>query len=46
MAEFTQMNAVYAEFFPQNPPARTTVQVVAVPRGGAIEIESIAVVRD
>jgi 2-iminobutanoate/2-iminopropanoate deaminase len=46
MGDFAQMNAVYAEFFPQNHPARTTVQVVAVPRGGAIEIEVVAVVND
>ena len=43
IGDFTQMNAVYAEFFPQNHPARTTVQVVAVPRGGAVEIEVVAV---
>ena len=42
--DFTQMNAVYAEFFPKNHPARTTIQVVAVPRGGAVEIEAVAVV--
>jgi 2-iminobutanoate/2-iminopropanoate deaminase len=45
MNDFAQMNSVYAEFFPQNYPARTTVQVVAVPRGGAVEIEVVAVVR-
>jgi len=44
MADFTQMNAVYAEFFPRDHPARTTVQVAALPRGGAVEIEAIAVV--
>ena len=44
IGDFAQMNAVYAEFFPQNHPARTTVQVVAVPRGGAVEIEVVAVV--
>lgn len=43
IGDFAQMNAVYAEFFPQNHPARTTVQVVAVPRGGAVEIEVVAV---
>ena len=44
MGDFALMNAIYAEFFPQNHPARTTVQVVAVPRGGAVEIEVVAVV--
>ena len=41
MADFARMNAVYAEFFPENPPARSTVQV-ALPRNGAVEIELIA----
>lgn len=43
MADFSKMNAVYAEFFPQNPPARSTVQVAALPKGGAVEIEAVAV---
>ena len=42
MAEFPRMNTVYAEFFPENPPARSTVQVAALPKGGSIEIEAIA----
>ena len=33
MADFPKMNAVYAEFFPENPPARSTVQVAALPKG-------------
>lgn len=44
MNEFTRMNTVYAEFFNDNPPARSTVQVAALPKGGAIEIEAIALV--
>ncbi len=44
MAEFSRMNAVYAEFFADNPPARSTVQVAALPKGGAVEIEAIALV--
>jgi len=40
MADFPRMNAAYGEFFPQNPPARSTVQVT-LPRGGAVEIEAI-----
>jgi 2-iminobutanoate/2-iminopropanoate deaminase len=44
MNEFAQMNAVYAEFFPNNPPARTTIQISALPKNGAIEIEAIALV--
>ena len=45
MAEFPKMNAVYAEFFPENPPARSTVQVAALPRGGSVEIEAIAITK-
>ncbi len=44
LGEFGRMNAVYAEFFPQQPPARSTVQVAALPKGGAVEIEAIGVV--
>ncbi len=42
MAEFPRMNAVYAEFFPQNPPARSTVAVAALPKGARVEIEAVA----
>ena len=44
MADFAKMNAVYAEFFPENPPARSTVAVAALPKGVAVEIEAIALV--
>lgn len=44
MNEFAQMNSVYAEFFKENPPARSTVQVAALPKNGAVEIEAIALV--
>ncbi len=42
MTDFSAMNEVYATFFPQDPPARTTVAVAALPRGARIEIEAIA----
>lgn len=42
MRDFADMNGVYAEFFPENPPARSTVQVAALPKGGLVEIECIA----
>jgi 2-iminobutanoate/2-iminopropanoate deaminase len=45
MADFPKMNAVYAEFFPENPPARSTVQVAALPKGGSVEIEATAIVK-
>ncbi|MGD0612739.1 MAG: Rid family detoxifying hydrolase [Anaerolineales bacterium] len=42
MADFVRMNAIYAEFFPSNPPARTTVAAAALPKGGSVEIEAVA----
>jgi 2-iminobutanoate/2-iminopropanoate deaminase len=42
MADFPKMNAVYAEFFPENPPARSTVAAAALPKGVAVEIEAVA----
>ena len=42
MGDFAKMNAVYAEFFPENPPARSTVQVAALPKGGLVEIDCVA----
>ena len=44
MNEFSQMNAVYADFFTENYPARSTVQVAALPKNGSVEIEAIALV--
>jgi 2-iminobutanoate/2-iminopropanoate deaminase len=44
LSQFAAVNAVYAEFFPENPPARSTVQVAALPRGVQVEIEAIAIV--
>ena len=43
MQDFTAMNGVYATFFPTNPPARTTVQAAALPRGIAVEIDTVAI---
>jgi 2-iminobutanoate/2-iminopropanoate deaminase len=45
MEDFTRMNNVYAEFFTADPPARSTVQVAALPKGATVEIEAIAAVR-
>lgn len=39
---FSQVNEAYAEFFKTNPPARSCVEVSALPAGGIIEIEVIA----
>jgi 2-iminobutanoate/2-iminopropanoate deaminase len=46
IGEFTRMNGVYAEFFPKNPPARSAVQVAALPLGGRVEIEAVAMACD
>ncbi len=42
LADFADMNEVYAEFFKENPPARSTVQVSALFKGALIEIEAVA----
>lgn len=45
MLDFAKMNAVYAEFFTENPPARSTVQAAALPKGGSVEIEAVAILK-
>ena len=45
LSRFTEMNAVYATFFRENFPARSTVQVAALPKGAQVEIEAIALQR-
>lgn len=42
LADFAGMNEVYAKYFMENYPARSTVQVAALPRGASVEIEVIA----
>ncbi len=42
LAEFADMNAVFARRFGEHRPARSTVQVVALPTGARVEIEAIA----
>ena len=42
IADFGAMNAVYAEFFPGNKPARVCYQVAALPKGAKLEIDAIA----
>lgn len=41
--DFADVNEVYADFFPVEPPARSTIEVSVLPRGALIEIEAIAV---
>jgi len=43
MADFPKMNAIYAEFFPSNPPARSTIAVAGLPKNASVEIEALAV---
>lgn len=44
MANFAAMNAVYTEFFPETPPARSTVAVAGLPKGALVEVEAVALV--
>lgn len=44
MNDFTTMNAVYAEFFSENFPARSAVQVARLPLDAQVEIEAIAAI--
>ena len=44
MNDFSKMNAIYTEFFGQNPPARSTVAVAGLPKGGLVEIEAVVLV--
>ncbi len=43
LGQFAQMNAVYAEFFPDAPPARSAVEVSALPLGAMIEMDAVAI---
>lgn len=42
--DFSKINEVYAEFFGDHKPARSLVQVAALPKGANIEIEGIAII--
>ena len=42
LADFGTLNDIYAEYFPENPPARSCVQVAALPKGALVETEVIA----
>ena len=44
LGQFAAMNAVYGEFFSSDPPARSTIQVAALPGGAQVEIEAVAVI--
>lgn len=42
MGDFAEVNRVYGEFFPHDPPARCAVEVAALPKGASIEVEAMA----
>lgn len=44
--DYGVVNGIYAEFFEQKPPARSAVQVAALPKGAALEIEALAILAD
>jgi 2-iminobutanoate/2-iminopropanoate deaminase len=46
LGDFQTVNEIYGSYFEQDPPARSTVQVAALPRGANVEIEVIAVVNE
>ena len=43
MADFPKMNSIYAEYFGENPPARSTVAVAGLPKGGLVEVEAVVI---
>jgi 2-iminobutanoate/2-iminopropanoate deaminase len=42
LVDFPAMNAVYKKFFPEDPPARATVQIVKLAAGAGVEIDAVA----
>lgn len=44
MGDFSKMNAIYAEYFGEEPPARSTIAVAGLPKGALVEIEAFALI--
>lgn len=44
LGQFQQLNAIYAEYFGAHKPARSTVQVAALPKGAPVEIDLMAII--
>ncbi|HOJ21566.1 MAG TPA: RidA family protein [Armatimonadota bacterium] len=42
LSHFAAVNAVYGDYFPTNPPARSTVEVSSLPKGVGVEVEAVA----
>jgi len=45
LGQFTTINEIYGSYFNENPPARSTIQVAALPKGALIEIEAVALIK-
>jgi len=43
ISDFSAVNEIYTGFFPAEPPARSTVEVSALPKGAPLEIEAVAI---
>jgi 2-iminobutanoate/2-iminopropanoate deaminase len=41
VSQFAEMNEAYATYFPESPPARTTIEVAALPMGAEVEMDAI-----
>jgi 2-iminobutanoate/2-iminopropanoate deaminase len=46
MADFPKMNEIYGRYFPENSPARSTLEVASLPRGAKVEIEAMAAIEE
>ncbi|HKJ27623.1 MAG TPA: Rid family detoxifying hydrolase [Anaerolineales bacterium] len=46
MGDYAAINEIYATYFTSDPPARSAVQVAALPIGALVEIEAVAVVKE
>lgn len=42
LGDFTKVNEIYGKYVSENPPARTTIQVAALPKGVSVEVEMTA----
>ena len=43
LGNFEKVNSIYKRYFPNNPPARSTVEVSRLPKDAEIEIEAVAI---
>ena len=46
MQDFSAMNSIYERYFPENSPARSTIEVAGLPKGAKVEIEAIAEIEE